>query len=779
MLSPDDLSRAGEEVAAVYRQIEDSMVDALAGLLVSGETRSQRFETAMQLLSQSAVPRIHEVMERNRAHIDGATRSEVGRWLALSDSDDLSRIKAALGVELPGITAREAASVVEGVAGILSRDNLEMERGAAQAFLRHSTWAVTQVSSGAMTAHAAWREAAVNLAGEGITHVTYRDTASGRVTVTNHADVAVRRHIRSQLSQATMSRTLQVCREAGIGFVEVSSHTGARPTHAEWHGRVYSLDGDVTVDGKRYRDFWRGTGYQGKEGPYASLGDRLGGVNCRHAFGPWLPGTPRAYDPDPPHPSGLSNDEVYELTQKQRAQERRIRATKRELMVAREHADPGDLGDSVRVARLEKKLKRQQAGMRKLVDDANAKGKARVLTRAYPRESVVGYKPGGAIKASGRTLDEFMAMPGVEAARKRAGLTKAEFRRGMRAELEKRGLNTQDLPNLAKGQVAAMSDNVIASAPSIKSQLKQERRRKAAMADVPEFKTAEAKAVLGSTELAAKIDSDTVRKLASDVEDAMSSSDSARRNAARLFAADAKDGRLKIEVVPGAENSNYNMHTKTVTLNESGKASARTIFHEDAHLHDHQSTVAYKSEKPGGDGRRVVREHATSPSDWTTTWYGVERGGKTLANRLGRASRGGKGDTAAWRNLKKRLGVRTDSEARAAIRAKIEETGLLDSDGQYSKIKSLSDIVHAASNGKVEFGYGHWPKQRKRADGTVVMRDGKPVMDPYWNETTRVLEPWADFSASLLTNPREAALIRELFPDEAAIMDEIMEAMLR
>lgn len=392
MLSPDDLSRAGEEVAAVYRQIEDSMVDALAGLLVSGETRSQRFETAMQLLSQSAVPRIHEVMERNRAHIDAATRSEVGRWLALSDSDDLSRIKAALGVELPGITTREAASVVEGVAGILSRDNLEMERGAAQAFLRHSTWAVTQVSSGAMTAHAAWREAAVNLAGEGITHVTYRDTASGRVTVTNHADVAVRRHIRSQLSQATMSRTLQVCREAGIGLVEVSSHTGARPTHAEWHGRVYSLDGDVTVDGRLYKDFWRGTGYQGKEGPYASLGDRLGGVNCRHAFGPWLPGTPRAYDPDPPHPSGLSNDEVYELTQKQRAQERRIRATKRELMVAREHAEPGNLEDSVRVAKLEKKLKRQQAGMRKLVDDANAKGKARVLTRAYPRESVAGYR---------------------------------------------------------------------------------------------------------------------------------------------------------------------------------------------------------------------------------------------------------------------------------------------------------------------------------------------------------------------------------------------------
>lgn len=189
------------------------------------------------------------------------------RWLSKSDSDDLSRIKAALGVELPSITSREAASVVEGVAGILARDNLAMEEGAARESLRQSTWAVAQVSSGAMTAHRATMEAAGRLAADGIPIVTYRDTETGRVTVSNHADVAVRRHVRTQLNQAAMSRTLQVCREAGIGFVEVTSHAGARPTHAEWHGRVYSLDGDVTEGGVRYKDFWRGTGYQGRSGP--------------------------------------------------------------------------------------------------------------------------------------------------------------------------------------------------------------------------------------------------------------------------------------------------------------------------------------------------------------------------------------------------------------------------------------------------------------------------------------------------------------------------------
>ncbi|MBQ9043838.1 MAG: hypothetical protein IJ111_13615 [Eggerthellaceae bacterium] len=744
MLSPDDLSRAGEEVAAVYRQIEDSMVDALAGLLVSGETRTQTFETAMQLLSQSAVPRIHGVMERNRVHIDEATRSEVGRWLALSDSDDLSRIKAALGVELPGITAREAASVVEGVAGILSRDNLEMERGAAQAFLRHSTWAVTQVSSGAMTMHSAWREAAVRLAGEGITHVTYRDTASGRVTVTNHADVAVRRHIRSQLSQATMSRTLQVCREAGIGFVEVSSHTGARPTHAEWHGRVYSLDGDVTVDGRLYKDFWRGTGYQGKEGPYASLGDRLGGVNCRHAFGPWLPGTPRAYDPDPPHPSGLPNDEVYELTQKQRAQERRIRATKRELMVARGHAEPGNLEDSVRVARLEKKLKHQQAGMRKLVDDANASGNARVLARAYPRESVVGYKPGGAIKASGRTLDEFMAMPGVEAARKRVGLTKAEFRRGMRAELEKRGLGVRDFRDVEVAAQRELQDAVLSSAGR-----RAETKVKRHVADATKLETAEGIAMRDSQKLQKAFKPETAARLGCAVEESILSGDATRANAARVFARTV-EGEAKYRRVRNITTARYVPTRREIQIpvikGPDGKNLPRerydlpekVVVHETLHLEDYQGSVNF-----GIDGSLRTSTRQFSSHQFTT-------GDGYIRTHL----------AEDW----------ADIEQAAVAAGKTVDDFLLDGLAEYGiggqdagPRSFFSDFVDAASNGAVSFGYSHTGER----PGYWLERGGANIGT----------ECIANYGGSAVANPVEYEAIKRFFPRASGTLDKLLEAM--
>ena len=313
-----------------------------------------------------------------------------------------------------------------------------------------------------------------------------------------------------------------------------------------------------------------------------------------------------------------------------------------------------------------------------------------------------------------------------------------------------------------------------ALSPSAKSQRKQERNRKIAeraMEETPSLASAEANTALSSTELNAKIDSGTARQLAERVDDAMKSGDAARMNAARLFAKGVDEDRLRI-LSTNAGESKYHPDKKAFTLTAEGAQTTRTIFHEDRHLHDHQSTVTYTAEKMSKNGTEL-REYTVTDANYTTLGYGAERAGATLENRLGRASKGGKGDTAAWRDLKKRLGAKTDDEAKAAIKSKIEAAGL-----KTSEIRSLSDFVHAASNGKVDFKFGHWPKPLMR-DGEPVMRDGKPVMIPHWNETTRVIEPWADYGASLLDNPREAALIRELFPVETGIMDEIAEAMLR
>ena len=100
---------------------------------------------------------------------------------------------------------------------------------------------------------------------------------------TGHKDtleVAVRRAVLTGVSQTSAKLQLARADEMGCEFVEVTAHAGARPSHAEWQGKVFHRGGAVTRDGVRYEDFERATGY--------GTGPGLGGWNCRHSFYPCL-----------------------------------------------------------------------------------------------------------------------------------------------------------------------------------------------------------------------------------------------------------------------------------------------------------------------------------------------------------------------------------------------------------------------------------------------------------------------------------------------------------
>lgn len=129
-------------------------------------------------------------------------------------------------------------------------------------------------------------------------------------------------------------RILQLARmeEMDCEFVEVTAHEGARPTHAVWQGRVYHRGGAVVQDGERYEDFEAATGY--------GTGPGLCGWNCRHNFYPFYPGiSVRNYTDERlaeldarniPYGGGLYTR--YEITQMQRALERRVRKAKRRYL---------------------------------------------------------------------------------------------------------------------------------------------------------------------------------------------------------------------------------------------------------------------------------------------------------------------------------------------------------------------------------------------------------------------------------------------------------------
>lgn len=453
MLSPEALEEAGEALARVYRGIEADMLNYLVDLMLSGGGVTSRSVTAAALLGQTHAGELRRIIDSHAGEVDAELRATVEKFMRASDADDMERLgRPGTEKEWP----RQMDATVRGLAAILQRDNLHMEQGALDAFLSASTEAIARVNSGASTAERALHRAVRRLERDGVSVVQYRD-AAGNLTVRNRVDVAVRRHVRTQIAQDGARMTARAMDEYGVQLVEVSSHPNARPSHAAWQGQVYGWRGAVSIDGRSYEGLEAATGYGSVDG--------LLGANCRHSFGPYLPGAPRAYERDPKHASGLPGEEVYRLEQRQRAGERAIREAKRELAGARKCYDASPTNAArVEVVRAQDLLARRQEAMRRLVKESNAKSLTGhpVLNR-HPAREWAGDMPGGAwVKSSGRTLAQLMDGKAAREAMARAGASRTAVSRAVAEEMKLQGMKASDFSTLTAVEQRSVFSKILA-----------------------------------------------------------------------------------------------------------------------------------------------------------------------------------------------------------------------------------------------------------------------------------------------------------------------------
>lgn len=194
----------------------------------------------------------------------------------------------------------------------------------------------TQINVGGMDYNTAIQRAIKDLAKQGLNATNSKGqlikgaikyNKSGRVDT---LEVAVRRAIVTGANQTAAKTQEVLADELDVELVEVTAHGGARPEHAKWQGKVFSRNGDVEIDGVKYRDLRKATGYGSAGG--------LCGVNCRHNFHPYVPGTSRAWSEEQLKKLDEKNIEYngekyseYEASQIQRGIERDIRSLKRQI----------------------------------------------------------------------------------------------------------------------------------------------------------------------------------------------------------------------------------------------------------------------------------------------------------------------------------------------------------------------------------------------------------------------------------------------------------------
>ena len=185
-----------------------------------------------------------------------------------------------------------------------------------QMFLRELDRAYNLVSTGALSYTQAVKEVVDNIVTEGV-KIDYPTGYSDTI------ETATLRAVRTGISQASAQIQLARMDEMNVDLVITSSHLGARPTHQEWQGQIFSRSGQ----NPKYPNFGQSTGYGTVTG--------LCGANCRHSFSPYFEGMDNPFEKY----DSEENRKRYQEEQRQRALERKIRKTKREVMGLKEAID--------------------------------------------------------------------------------------------------------------------------------------------------------------------------------------------------------------------------------------------------------------------------------------------------------------------------------------------------------------------------------------------------------------------------------------------------------
>lgn len=372
MLDDNIIFRIETEINRIYAEVETEFVSAIAREITKGSTAKTssvvwRTEKLRQMGRLEG--KLTTLLKKKSRQIEPEIeKAIISSMLSAGEADDaiLKRIpsiqaKIKAGTFVPtsksSVFDQLASAAIANAKKGMNLTNTAALQASSEIWSRAVNDAYMKTLTGSLPLDKAVKRSVREMGKQGA-FVSYISN-SGRQTRTS-LEVAVRRDVVTSVNQAAAEMTKSRCEENDLDLVEVTSHVGARPDHARWQGKVYSLGGKT----KGYQTLEAATGYGTAEG--------LAGPNCRHSFYPYYPGLSKQNDDDV---KLRENKEVYKATQKQRYLERNIRDAKRETNVCKAGGDPAGAEAATQ------RVRSYQHKMREHIKQTD-------LTRQYPREQI-------------------------------------------------------------------------------------------------------------------------------------------------------------------------------------------------------------------------------------------------------------------------------------------------------------------------------------------------------------------------------------------------------
>ena len=324
MLSPRYLEGLSDEIVEIYAQLEADILQDMARRIARLGKVTEATRWQAQLLAETGALKknVNRLLKKYAPAIQKEIKAIYNDALIKNARADNRIFTEALGHGVSDINAQVMLASIQKTLSDLSRLTMTTAYTTEQQFVQQANAAYMKVTTGAFDYDAATKTACDNLARDGITSVQYMNGKPVRRSI----EAAVRMNILTGVNQTASTMTMSNCEELGCDLVETTAHIGARPSHEEWQGQIFSLSGT----NPKYRPF-----------SVCGLGepDGICGINCRHSYYPYFEGFENHYSQSDLDDMEKQTVEYngktytrYEAEQKLRGIERNVRKYKRQAM---------------------------------------------------------------------------------------------------------------------------------------------------------------------------------------------------------------------------------------------------------------------------------------------------------------------------------------------------------------------------------------------------------------------------------------------------------------
>ncbi len=242
MLPPSYLDQMPDAFVKLWQQVEDEILQDVARRI--GKMDTVTATANWQLWRYQQTEALREDVIKLLAKYSGKSEATIRRLLLQAATEAMEREDAIYyHYDLEPTPFEESAALnnlldagARQTCGTWQNLTATTANTVTGAFERTLDAAWLKVSTGAFDYKTAVKQAVDSLA-DGMPMVTYPSGHKDSI------EVAARRCILTGVNQTCAKLQLERARQMNVRYVQVTAHGGARPSHAEWQGKIYALNG--------------------------------------------------------------------------------------------------------------------------------------------------------------------------------------------------------------------------------------------------------------------------------------------------------------------------------------------------------------------------------------------------------------------------------------------------------------------------------------------------------------------------------------------------------